>query len=63
MPILVKRGDTVTITTSNPNLAIAMQGTALMDGAQGQRIRVKNTTSNRVISGVVTKAGVVSVDF
>lgn len=30
-----------------------MAGTALMDGAVGQRIRVKNTSSGRIVEGIV----------
>lgn len=59
--VIIKRGENVAITSGNPNLSIQMQGTALMDGIQGQSIRVKNTASGRVIFATVTKVGVVAV--
>jgi flagella basal body P-ring formation protein FlgA len=61
-PKLIKRGDSVIISNTQPAFAIRMNGVALMDGSQGQRIRVKNENSGRVISAVVVKAGWVSVD-
>lgn len=60
LAIIIKRGDTVTITSASTGLSIQMQGKALMDGTQGQSIRVKNTTSGRTISATVTKPGVVT---
>ncbi|MEQ1637299.1 MAG: flagellar basal body P-ring formation chaperone FlgA [Methylococcales bacterium] len=60
--ILIKRGENVTISSANPYLAIEMQGIALMDGAHNQTIRVKNTSSGRIISGTVTKQGFVSIN-
>ncbi|MFI3121760.1 MAG: flagellar basal body P-ring formation chaperone FlgA [Methylococcaceae bacterium] len=61
--ILIKRGETVVISSTKAYLSIQMQGIALTDGAQGQSIRIKNLSSNRIISAVVSKQGVVSVDF
>ncbi|NOT85532.1 MAG: flagellar basal body P-ring formation protein FlgA [Methylococcaceae bacterium] len=60
--ILIKRGENVTISSSNPSLSIQMQGIAQMDGVQGQTIRVKNTSSDKIISGVVTKQGTVAIN-
>lgn len=59
---LIKRGDSVIISSTQPAFAIRMNGIALMDGSQGQRIRVKNENSGRVISATVVKAGWVSVN-
>jgi flagella basal body P-ring formation protein FlgA len=61
--ILIKRGDNVVISSANPYLSIQMQGLALMDGGQGQSIRIKNISSGRIISAIVTKQGTVSVDL
>lgn len=38
-----------------------MIGTALMDGAIGQRIRVENVNSGRVVEGIVRSREVVEV--
>ncbi len=51
--IAVKRGQTVTLTVATGGINIQMSGKALTDGAIDQRIRVENTTSGRVVEGVV----------
>lgn len=62
-PLLVKRGQHVIIEAVSPAFSIRMNGQALADGALGQRIRVKNTSSGRVIEARVVQANVVNVDF
>ena len=49
----VRRGQTVTVTTGQGQFSITTSGTALMDGAINQRIRVKNLHSGRVVEGIV----------
>tara|TARA_R110002096_G_scaffold130643_5_gene279968 strand:+ start:60685 stop:61491 length:807 start_codon:yes stop_codon:yes gene_type:complete len=51
--IAIKRGQSVTLTANTNGFAITMAGTALMDGALNQRIRVQNNNSGRVIEGIV----------
>ena len=51
--ILIERGQTVTLTVESSSLNISMQGKALMDGSENQRIRVENTGSGRVVEGLV----------
>ncbi|MDH5500141.1 MAG: flagellar basal body P-ring formation chaperone FlgA [Gammaproteobacteria bacterium] len=51
--IVIRRGQTVTLTAGREDFSIAMTGTALMNGALNQRIRVENTHSGRVVEGVV----------
>ncbi len=58
---LIKRGDRVYITTRLPHLHISMAGIAMMDGAKGQNIRVKNLTSQQIVQGVVTSPGQIVV--
>ena len=60
---IIKRGERVTITTSQANLSISMAGIALMDGIKGQRIKVKNSKSQQIIQGTVSKPGQVIVLF
>lgn len=62
-PLLVKRGQQVMIEAASPAFSIRMNGQALADGALGQRIRVKNTSSGRIIEARVVQANVVQVDF
>ena len=61
-PTLVKRGELVSIIAENSGYSVKMNGTALADGAQGDRIRVKNLSSKRIIEGVVKAAGVVDIN-
>jgi hypothetical protein len=49
----IRRGQTVTLTVGDGQFAIRTRGTALMDGAVNQRIRVKNTQSGRIVEGIV----------
>ena len=60
-PRLIKRGDKIVITSMQPAFAIRMNGVAMMDGTKGQRIRVKNENSGRIISATVIEAGLVTV--
>ncbi len=62
-PKLIKRGDKVTITTSKPEFSIRMSGVAMMDGARGQLIKVKNQNSGRIINATVIEPGLVSVNY
>ena len=50
---IVRRGQTVTLVATSSGVNISMTGRALMDGARGQRIRVENTNSGRVVEGIV----------
>ena len=51
--MLIRRGQTVTLSVANDRLNIRMAGKALSDGALHQRIRVENTNSGRVVEGIV----------
>jgi flagella basal body P-ring formation protein FlgA len=62
-PRLVKRGERVNIQSGSPGLMITSEGVAMMDGAKGQKISVKNISSNRVIQGTVMYPGLVAVNF
>jgi flagella basal body P-ring formation protein FlgA len=59
--VLIERGQSVMLVVNNDSLNIMMSGTALMDGAANQRIRVKNTGSGRIVEGVVRSSGRVEV--
>jgi flagellar basal body P-ring formation protein FlgA len=52
-PRQVTRGEMVSITATTGSIRVVMQGTALSDGKLGQRIRVKNSQSERIISAKV----------
>lgn len=62
-PLAVKRGDKVLITAENNKITIKMNGIALSNGEIGQQIRVRNSSSDRIIRARVTAPGEVSVIF
>ena len=62
-PKLIKRGDKVVITTTKSNFSIRMSGVAMMDGAKGQLITIKNQNSGRIINATVIEPGLVSVNY
>lgn len=61
LPMIIKKGDSVDIIAKTSAILIRMQGKAMADGAKGQRIRVKNNSSKKIISAVVITTGVVKV--
>lgn len=60
-PILINRGDQVSILASNNGFTISMKGTALKKGSLGDKIRVKNTRTKKIIQAVVTDKTTVKV--
>lgn len=63
MPVVIKKGDLVTMTLKNNAINLTAQGRAMDDGAAGEPIRVMNTTSKQVIGAVVTGPQMVSITF
>ncbi len=61
MPILVHKGDLVTILLRTPMLQLTAQAKALEDGAKGSAIRVQNSKSDRIVDAVVVDIGMVTV--
>lgn len=61
-PLLIKRGEQVALVISSDSFSVKMSGTAMMNGSRGERIRVKNLSSKRIIEGTVTQTGEVAVD-
>lgn len=62
-PILIKRGDAVTITAESDGLSVKMPGVAMSDGRRGEQIRIKNSTSAKIVDAQVTEAGQVTVSM
>lgn len=60
---LVCKDDPVTIIATSDGLTVKAKGIALNDGSLSDTVRVKNSKSNRIVNGKVTKVGEVSVDF
>jgi flagellar basal body P-ring formation protein FlgA len=62
-PKLVKRGGAVQIIAIGDGLRVSMRGEAMADGGNGDRVRVKNLSTGRVITGTVTRRGVIEVVY
>ncbi|MBN2702415.1 MAG: flagellar basal body P-ring formation protein FlgA [Methylothermaceae bacterium] len=60
---IVHKGDAVMIRARGGGLDVRMGGHALMDGGLGERIRVRNDRSQRVVEGVVRGPNEVRVVF
>lgn len=60
---LVCRNDAVLIKAGRSGLNVITKGTALSDGSLGEQIRVQNSKSKRVIDGVITGVGEVTVNY
>ena len=61
-PIMVKRGEVVRIVLDGGQMALTTTGTAEENGTDGQKIRVKNLSSQKVIMAEVVHKGMVKVE-
>lgn len=61
LPLLVKRGEPVTIYLETGAIQIEAAGKALADGSLGDLVPVLNVLSERTVEGIVTAPGVVRV--
>lgn len=62
-PKLVRRGEEVVILSRGGAFEVRMRGSALSDGAEGERIRVKNLNSSRIVEGTVSADGNVVIQM
>jgi flagella basal body P-ring formation protein FlgA len=62
LPIIVKRGQTVTLRAERPGFAVNMKGLALRKGRKGDRIKVENSNSSRVLFGTIVDSDIVLID-
>lgn len=58
-PTAVRRGEMVTLESLAGSIKVSSSGTAMADGRIGQTIRVRNNSSERIISGIVMSQGLV----
>ncbi len=56
-PLVIKRGDAVHIEAQAGAIAVNSTGIAMANGRIGQRIRVRNSQSDRIVSAEVVEAG------
>jgi flagella basal body P-ring formation protein FlgA len=60
-PILIERGQEVTLVSGLAGVQVRMQGKALASGAAGDRILVANERSGRRLEGIVGRDGTVTI--
>lgn len=61
VPVVIHRGNLVTIVLETANMRLTAEGKAMEDGGKDAVIRVTNTKSNRALDAVVAGPGIVSV--
>ena len=59
-PTLIKRGESVELQSALGGIQVIANGTALGDGRLGQKIRIKNNQSDRIVTGTVIASGKVA---
>ena len=59
----INRGQSVTLIARNSAIEVRMKGVAMSKGAIGERIKVKNTNSQRIIEGVIIDKDLISVNL
>lgn len=60
-PKVIKRGQLVTLTNSLKGLEVRIQGKALGDAADGERVAATNLSSGRKVEGIAHSDGTISV--
>jgi len=60
---LIKSGDSILLIAQSAGISVSMQGRALNRGASGDKIRVKNSSSGRIIEARVIRNGVAAVVY
>ncbi|MEQ8515406.1 MAG: flagellar basal body P-ring formation chaperone FlgA [Chromatocurvus sp.] len=60
-PVLVERGQNVTLVAGSHGLQVRMQGKAMANAAAGERLMVTNQRSGRRVEGVVNPDGTVHI--
>ena len=61
-PLLVAKGDMVTIILKRPGMELSAKGRAIEDGSKGDTIRVTNSQSKNIVETVVLGANLVAVE-
>jgi len=62
-PMAIKRGQSVTLIAKNSAIEVRMEGTAMSKGAIGERIKVKNNRTKRIVEGVIVNKHLISVNL
>ena len=59
---VIRRGMAVTLVTSTGSFEVRAPGRALADAALGERVRIQNLASAKVVEGLAERSGTVRVD-
>ena len=54
LPVVVRKGDIVTMVLESATISLTAQGRALEHGAEGETVKVSNTSSGQTLEAVVT---------
>lgn len=60
-PLVIERGDEVSISFTDGALRLKAPGRALSDAHRGQEVRIVNTSSNTTLTGIAAAEGIVEV--
>lgn len=60
-PLLVRRGDRVTVLAGNGSLEVRATAEALGDARAGETVRLRNPLTQKIISGIVEAGGTVRI--
>jgi flagella basal body P-ring formation protein FlgA len=58
---VIRRGEQIVLLATAGTMEVRMNGTALDDASVGERVKVKNSSSQRVVEGIVQAPGIVKV--
>lgn len=61
-PTIIRRGQMITMLARQSSFEVRSMGESLMDGAAGERIKVRNRRSRRIVEGVIAENGTVFVN-
>lgn len=62
-PLLIERGDTVSLIYRNSHMEIKTSGRAMDNGAEGEIVRIKNEDSGKIITAQVQANGELIVNY
>lgn len=62
LPLIMQRGQTITLRVNKPGISVNMKGIALKKGRLGDKIKVKNSRSEKVLFGTIISSDTVLID-
>ena len=62
-PMAIKQGQLVTLIAKNEAIEVRMEGKAMSKGAIGERIKVKNLKTKRIVEGIIIDKHLINVNL